>query len=270
MAYRDDAGDFLEAATAEGPLKAELAPRSVKLTVANRTLLINDGFATVIEHHKKHKDRDKRTSFKLDGYLVVARDVPHEDLGVWVEVEPKTPGKRGMRQIFGVEPVSLMEPAGLGALATLDRLALRLRTELADLTGDIRRAIEIGRGLDKVLVADHGDRFVVYARRLFRDRARFAMAIHDDGRIVIPDGKTTREIAVHSRFGVRVRGDYIQFADAKGTDVARVSIPWIAPEDRAELARRIGQLVDREQLDVRAWPPRLAAEVDPPDSPGQS
>lgn len=262
MAYRDDAGDALEAPTSEGTLRAELAPHALKLTVAKRTLHVADKFATMIEHHKKHQAKDRRTSLKIDGSLVVARDVPHEDLGIWIEVDAQDKERVGMRRIFGVEPVSLLEPAGLVALASLDRLALRLRNELAPHAGDIRRAIEIGRGLDKVLLADHGDRFVVYARRLFRDRARFAMAIHDDGRIVVPEKKGTREIHVHSRFGVTVWGDYIRFADPHGTDLAKVSIPWIAPEDRKELARRIGQLIDREEAGASAWPPLRAADSD--------
>lgn len=262
-AYRDDAGESVEAPTSEGPLRAEFAPHSVKLAVALRTLHVADKFATVIEHHKKHRTKDRRTSIKLDGALVVARDVPHEDVGVWIEVDAKDPARQGMRRIFGVEPVNLMEAEGLVALAALDRLATRLRNELARHAGDIRRAIEIGRGLDKVLLADHGDRFVVYARRLFRDRARFAMAIHDDGRIVVPAKKGTREIVVRSRFGVTVWGDNIRFADPNGTDLAKVPIPWIAPEDRHELARRIAQLVDREQQELIAWPPRQAAGSDP-------
>jgi hypothetical protein len=245
VAYRDDAGDALEAPTADGTLSADLGPHAIKLSVGSRTLHVADRFATVIEHHKKRASKDRRVSLKIEGSLVIARDVPHEDLGVWIEVDPKVPARVGMRRIFGVEPVSLMEPGGLTALASLDRLAARLRSELSPHAGDIRRAIEIGRGLDKVLVADHGDRFVVYARRLFRDRARFAMAIHDDGRIVVPQNKGTREITVKSQHGVTVWGDYIRFADPHGTDLAKVSIPWIEPEDRKELARRIGQLVDR-------------------------
>ena len=264
MAYRDDASDALEAPTSEGTLRAELSPHAIKLTVASRTLHVAEKFATVVEHHKKHATKDRRTSLKIEGCLVVARDVPHEDLGIWVEVEPSQGGRAGMRRIFGVQPMSLMEPTGLTALAALDRLAHRLRAELAPLAGDIRRAIEIGRGLDKVLLADHGDRFVVYARRLFRDRARVAMAIHDDGRIVISETKAAREITVRSRFGVTVWGDHIRFADPQGTDLAKVSIPWIAPEDRKELARRIGQLIDREEHELIAWPPDLAAPSRPP------
>ncbi len=263
MAYRDDTSDALEAPTAQGTLRIEIAPRQVKLALAERTLLITERFATLVEHHKKHRAKDKRTSIELAGRIVVARDVPREDLGIWLEVDPGTP-KEGMRRIFGVEPLSLFDPKGLDALAALDRLAHRLRAELVDLS---RKAVEIGSaavgGLDKVLLSDHGDRIVIYARRLFRDRARFAMSIHEDGRIVVSDGKKRTELRVHSRFGVTVWGDYIRFADPQGKDLARVSIPWVTPEDRKELARRIGQLVDHDEQAVIAWPPRLAAEADP-------
>lgn len=234
MAYRDDAGDVLEAPTADGMLRVELGPRAVKVIVGARTLHVVDKVATVLEHRRKVR----RESFKIDARLTVARDVPHEDLGVWIEL----PG--GMRRIFGVEPVSLLEPDGLVALAALDRLATRLRGALAEHAGDICRAVEIGRGLDKVLLADHGDRFIIYARRLFRDRARSAMVIHDDGRVVICNGRKPTEVTVRSRFGLTVVGDYIRFAAPDGRDLARISIPWITPEDRLELARRIGQLVD--------------------------
>jgi len=150
-----------------------------------------------------------------------------------------------MVRIFGVEPKNLLEHDGLVALAGLDRLAHRLRVATAHLAGGIERGVEVGssaaEGLDKVLLADHGDHYSVYARQLFRERARFVMAIHADGRVTIP-GHT--EIVVRSKFGVTVYGDYVRFAAPDGTDLARVSIPWISPEDRRELARRIGQLVD--------------------------
>lgn len=235
MAYRDESEDVLEAPTAEGTLRIELGPRTVKATVGIRTLHVVDKVATVLE--QKTKKKVKRESFKLDR-LVVARDVPHEDLGIWIEI----PG--GWRRIFGVEPVNLLEPDGLTALAALDRAAQRLRNAVVDLAGEIRRAVEIGRGLDKVLLADHGDRFVVYARRLFRDRAKPAMEIQSDGKIVIHQGKKPIELTVRSRFGVTVVGDYVRFSTPEGKDLGRCSIPWIAPEDRQELARRIGALVD--------------------------
>ena len=274
MAYRGDeasGGTSLEAPTAEGLLRLVLGPNELELSVAQRSLRIAGHTAITAEDGKPD-----RTSIRIDGQLVVARDVPHDDLGIWIELfdpparvasaatpRPTPAGDpdfiaptdatdvppdrthRGMRRIFGVEPVSLLDPEGLVALRRLDAVAQRVRAALTHLAGDVRRATEIGRGLDKVLLADHGDHSVVYARRLFRDRARFALAIHDDGRIVVPEGKALREIVVTSRFGVTVRGDSIRFADRHGTDHARVAIPWIGPEDRDELARRIGQLVHR-------------------------
>ena len=156
MAYRDDAGHKLEAPTAAGMLRLEIGPRTLKIGVAARSLHVVEQTVTLFEHRRK----DRRTSYRIAGGLVVARDVPHEDLGIWLAL----PG--GMRRIFGVEPVSLLEPEGLPALAALDKLVHRLRAELADHTGEVRRAVEIGRGLDKVLLADHGDQFCIYARRL--------------------------------------------------------------------------------------------------------
>lgn len=242
MAYRgDDAGDALEAPTAEGLLKVVLGPNRVDLSVAQRSLHVADRVATLVEHKKQKHAR--RASVKVAGNLVVARGFPREDVGIWVEL----PADHAMQRIFGVEPVSLLEGDGLGALGRLDTVAQRLRTHLAELAGPVRRAIEIGSGhaLDKVLLADHGDHYVFYARRLFRDRARFAMAVHGDGRIVVPEGKQTREVRVTSRYGVTVRGDYVRFADRHGTDLVRVSLPWLGPEDRDEVARRIGMLVAR-------------------------
>jgi len=240
VTYREDAGLDLQSPTSEGMLRAELATRAVKLTVARRTLHVVGQLATLVDHKKK----DRRTSIKIAGRLVAARDVPREDLGLWVELDPTDPIRCGYRRIFGVEPLSLLEPDGLAALALLDRLTQRLRMSLADYARDVHRAIEVGRGLDKVLLLDFGTHYSVYARRLFRDRARIALTVHDDGRVVVHDGKQRREVHVRSRFGVDVIGDYVRFSKPDGEDLARVSIPWITPEDRRELARRLGQLVE--------------------------
>ncbi len=232
MAYRDDHGDALEAPTAEGPLRATLGPNRATLTVGERRLLVADGVATLTEGKKQR-------SFKLAQRLVIARGFPREDVGVWIEEDA-----RALR-IFGVEPVELLHPDGLAALRKLDGVAQRLRAALSDLAGDVTRALEIGSGhqLDKVLLADHGDRYALYARSLFHGAAEHIMTTCADGRIIIPDQPKLR-VHVDSRFGVTVWGDYIRFADRDGNDIARVAIPWIGPEDREEVARRIGQLVD--------------------------
>jgi len=90
-----------------------------------------------------------------------------------------------------------------------------------------------------VLVIDHGDRWTVHARRLFRDRARFVMAIYDDGRIIVRDAPraATREITVRSRHGVTVVGDYVRFADPRARTSrgsrSRGSAPRTAESSRA-------------------------------------
>jgi hypothetical protein len=248
VAYRADRADVCEAPTAEGVLHAEVGPRHVKLAVGRRSLDVAGAFATVVEHRRKRAARDRRASFRIDGRLVVARGAPREGMGVWVELDTGGAGA-GFRRIFGVEPDSLLEAHGLAALAALDQLAQRVCAALAHLAGDMRRAFEIGAaaagGLDKVLVIDGGDRYDVFARRLFRDRAHLALIIHADGRIAVPD--RAGEITVRSRHGVTVLGDYIRFADPDGADLLRVAIPWLTPEDRDELARRIGALVDRDE-----------------------
>ncbi|HEY0194264.1 MAG TPA: hypothetical protein VGC42_24280, partial [Kofleriaceae bacterium] len=159
---------------------------------------------------------------------------------------------------------STLEPSGLTALAALDRLALRLRHELAPLSGDAVRAIELGpslsSGLDKVLVLEHAGHTEVYVRRLFRDRARRTIVAHGDGRVIV-DG--VPELAVGSRHGVAAYGDGLRFTDPHGADLARIAIPWIALEDRIELARRLGQLVDQGHRNLTAWPPRLLSDPDP-------
>jgi hypothetical protein len=237
MAYRDDDGDALEAPTADGPLKVTLGVTRVELAVADRRLAIADRTATVVTGKK-------RQSLRFGRRLVVARSFPHEDLGIWIELDDD--GAPAMRRIFGVQPLSLLDPDGLAALRKLDSVAQRVRAGLVEYAGNVARAIEIGTGhdLDKVLLVDAGDRYLVYARKLFRGHARLVMTVLADGKVEIEDQPKLR-VHVDSRFGVTVRGDYIRFAKRDGTDLARVAMPWLSPEDRDELARRIGQLVHR-------------------------
>jgi len=263
VAYRDDAGDACEAPTAEGRLRAELAPRHVKLQVANRSVEIVHDFVTIVEHHKKRRDKDRRASLRIAGRLIVARDVPRDGLGVWVELDPGKP-RAGFRRVFGVDPQSTLEPSGLAALAAFDRLALRLRNELAALAGDTTRAIEIGPsvsgGLDKALVLEHAEHTEVYVRRLFRDRARRAIFADEAGRVTVTGFPA---FTVRSRHGVAAYGDGLRFTDPHGADLARIAIPWIGFDERVELARRLGQLVDQGHRNLTAWPPRLVPDPDP-------
>ncbi len=224
----------LECPTDEGRLEVVLGARDVRLTVAGRTLHVAGKAVTLTA-------TGRREQLSIDGVLVCARDVPHEDFGIWLE-QPT-----GMRRIFGVAPVSLLEQEGLAALAAFDRTFQRIRGALAELAGDVAKAIEIGGALGKLLVADRGDRHVVYMKRLFRGGARVTLEIFP-GRIVVHDGKRTQVAKLRSRYGVIVSGDFVRFASPDGEDLARVSIPWLSGEDRDELARRIGQLVEVNEV----------------------
>jgi hypothetical protein len=255
MAYRgDDAPDALDAPTADGLLEATLGPNRLDVVLGARTLHLVEGTATVIEHKKQKQER--RASHKIVGPIAIVRGWPRESFGIWLELAdgaPKKPKQKSdaeplpMRRIFGVEPPNLFEFAGLAALGKLDALAARVRAHVEGFA-TVYRGVEIGSGhpLDKVLVADNGQGYTIYSRKLFRDRARFTMSVGADGKIVVPDAKGTKVVEVTNKFGVTVRGDYVRFQDRHGSDLARVSVPWIGPEDRDELARRIGQLVHRE------------------------
>jgi len=263
MAYRgEDAGESLAAPTADGDLSVNLGPNRLSLAVGALSLHLVDRTATVTERVGK-KQKTKRTSFAITG-LVYGRGHPRDDIGLWVEVKeeltkptgtkkppPKLP-REALVRIFGISPASLMEPNGLRSLAKLEQVASRLRVHVEEYAASagiwFARGTEIGTGhpLDRVLFADYGDHHAVYARKLFRDRARLLAKVrHEDGKVIIPTGETNIEVPVVSRFGITVRGDYIRFADRHGTDLARISVPWVGPEDREELARRIGQLVHR-------------------------
>lgn len=233
MAYRDGEANALRATTADGTLSLAIAPDHLALTVGAKTLQLNDKFATLIEQGRRKATTE---SLSREGKIWVARGYPREDLGVWIELPD------GARRIFGVAAPSAMTDEAVAALPRLDAIAARLRGALADLGGWTGRGVEIGHEhpLDKVLLADVGDEHRVYTRGLFRDRGKLAITIHRDGRVVTADG----EVPVTSRYQITIWGDYIRFSDQTGTDRCRASIPWITREERAELARRIGHLLD--------------------------
>ena len=230
-----DGAESLEAPTKDGTLRLELAPRHVGLTVGALAVTVTEGFVSVTDSSRK---RPRRWSERLRGAgLVVARDVPREDLGLWLEVEPGA-----MQRIFGVAPRDLITDDGLDSLRALDRLTARLRLALGQGT---RRAHEIGPGADKVLVTDDGEHLVVYARRLFSRIARRVLDVDADGHVAIAHRRGDATFQLSERFGVIVTGDLVRFIDRDGTDLGRLALPWIHPEDRVELARRLGDMIER-------------------------
>ncbi len=239
--YRDGGdGGALEAPTREGALRLVVGPRT-RLELDGKSVQVDGDFVTFEELGKKGKQARsaKKTSERLGKRrLVVARDVPRDDVGVWIEMEDG-----GMRRCFGAEPKDTISDDGLAALRSLDELAGRLKVALAPFAHGVRRAHEMGRGLDKVLLLDHGGRLVLYKRELFRDRARRACEVTEDGTITVIDKQSEQSAVVRDRHSVSLLGDYIRFSDPTGLDLVRVSVPWVTREDREELARRFGDLL---------------------------
>jgi hypothetical protein len=227
MAYRDDVAGALTARAADGELRAELGP-TVTIGLADRLLRVTDRFASVIERDKQLE------SFELASPLVTARDPVYDDLGVWT-IDPA-----GARRVFGARPRSTMEPDGLADLRRFEDVARRIRGALQPHARDVVRASEHGRvALDKVLLVDRGDRVELYARKLFKDHARLVVAMHADRRAIV-DGI---EVELGSPYSITVRGDLLRFADNTGTDRAQVALPWLAAEERDEVARRLAAAV---------------------------
>src|SRR6185503_13147581 len=77
-----------------------------------------------------------------------------------------------------------------------------------------------------------------------RERPRRTLEVCRDGTIVMPGRERDRRAHFESRFGVSVSGDRVVFSDGDDHRVASLLLPWIAPEDRQELARRFAELVD--------------------------
>jgi hypothetical protein len=227
MAYRDDATGALTARAAEGELRAELGP-TITVGLGDRRLRVTDRFASVTERDKQLE------SFELATPLVVARDPVYDDLGVW------TIDAQSARRVFGARPRSTLEPDGLDDLRRFEDVARRIRSGLAPHAGDVVRASEHGRvPLDKVLLVDRGDRVELFARKLFKDRARLVVALHPERRVRV-EGV---EVMLGSQYSITVRGDLLRFADETGTDRAHVALPWLAAEERQEIARRLAAAV---------------------------
>jgi hypothetical protein len=237
-------GEVLACPTSGGTLKLELAPHHTALVLADLQLVIARGTVTLTRALRRGVRRVVRP---IGARLIVARGLPSEGVGLWLEDRPGE-----VERVFGVEPHDLYADDGLWALRQLDRLARRLGQALASLGHGVRGALEIGpssdRGVDKVLVADHGDHLTVFRRSLFRQRARRVLDAWSDGRVVLPTPRGDISIPCRSRFSVQVIGDFVRFTTLGGDDLARISLPWLSREDREELVLRIGAMVERCHL----------------------
>ncbi len=241
--FRDALADeVMTSPTSAGTLSLEVAPRHVVVALADVRLAVSEGRLIITRAARR---RVRRVVRPIGARLIVARGLPSEGVGIWLEPRPGE-----VERVFGAEPRDLIvNEDGLAALRQLDRLVRRLANALSSVGHGVREALEIGpaadRGLDKVLLADFGDHVTVYRRSLFHTRARRLLDAHEDGRIVIPTPAGEVRVMCAGRFTCSVIGDYVRFTTPAGDDLAHVSLPWVSRGDREEIARRIGEVVER-------------------------
>jgi hypothetical protein len=233
MPYRADAHiEPVVAATFAGALKLELLPGQVRVSSASTTLTVLPREVMVTNHKKPNQVLTR----PLIGQLVMARGVPRGELAVWME------NRKGMIRVFDAVPRGLLEDDGLAALRSLDQLSVQLHAALQAHSKQSISAVEIGPGLDRVLLVQSHDCLQIFERPLFRKHSRLVLEAWTGGKLHIVRKRRTIE-KTWSR-GITVQTDYICFFDKDGKDLARMALPWILPEDRREIARRIGLMLE--------------------------
>lgn len=220
----------------DGPVRVEAGADGVRLELGARYRLAVSGGRAVWTRIRRGR---RRTLSLGRARLWVARAHPTRELALWYECQP---GR--VERLGAARPVALFDTGALAAWRALDRAAAELARALGPWAGEVEEATELGRGGHRVLLVRHPDRLVVYARPLFRERPRRVLEVCGDGTIVVPGRDADRRARFHTRFGVSVSGDRVVFCDRDDRRVAVLLLPWIAPEDRQELARRFGDLVD--------------------------
>lgn len=253
MPFRDPpTAPSSSAPSREGAVRLEAGPRHVCVELGPRWRLTVSGSGAVWTRRGRRGGERARELPLGRSRLWVARAHPTRDLAVWVEVEPGV-----VERLGGVRPVEFfahLDP--LAAWRALDRLAGDLAAALVPWSGGVTEAIELGRGEHRVLVVTLPDRMVVFARPIFRERPRRVLEVCGDGTVVLPARRGDRRARFTSRLAVNALGDRIGFADDDDRLVASLWLPWIAPEDRTELARRFGELVDPSPPEPESAPRR--------------
>ncbi len=223
----------IQAASREGKVSLELGPQLVRLALGERMELTVRGQAATWVRHRGGPGRELGRA-----RLWAARSFPTRDLALWYERKPGQAERLG-----GVRAVTPFEPGALGAWRALDRVADELCRALDRLEGGGGPAVELGRGHHRVLLVELAGRLVVYARPLFRERARRVLEVGRDGSLTVPGRRRDRSVRFESRAQVTVSGDRVRFIATDGRDLVSLWLPWIAIEDRQELVRRFGELV---------------------------
>lgn len=221
---------MLEVRTAAGTLEIVTSPGV--LAIAGRLRITRD---TATFQTRRGPERQAICGRRI----IVARNAARGDVAIWVEVLDGA-ARSCMRRIFGIAPDRAAPRERLDAAFHHLRDALRPH-------GDAwRRATELGRGDDHpMLLVERHDRHEVYASRLFREHAQLVMTIVR-GEACVVFHPAADELRVDSQVAIRVRGQQVRFVGdyGKGADIAGFPLPWLAPEERQQFARRLARALD--------------------------
>ncbi len=237
--YRElAAAPTYQAPSRDGTVSLDVGPQHVRLELGERLrLTVAGSVATWVRHRRGGQRRRELTLAQR--CLWAVRSFPTGDLAIWYERRPGL-----VERLGGVKPVAPFDAGALAAWRALDRVAEELARALAEHAGGATEAVELGRGHHRVLLVQLADRLVVHARPLFRERPRRALEVCRDGSLVLPGRSRDVRGRLATRSQVTASGDRICFTTGNGRDLLSLWLPWIAIEDRQEIARRFGDLVD--------------------------
>jgi hypothetical protein len=237
--YRElAAAPSYQAPSRDGTVSLEVGPQHLRLVLGERLrLTVAGSVATWVRHRRGASHR--RELALSQRCLWAVRSVPTGDLALWYERRPGL-----VERLGGVKPVAPFDAGALAAWRALDRVAEELARALAAHAGGATEAIEVGRGHHRVVMVQLAERLVLYARPLFRERPRRTLEVCRDGSLVVPGRGRDDSARIATRSQVTASGDRIRFTTGDGRDLVSLWLPWIAPEDRQEIARRLGDLVD--------------------------
>ena len=109
-----------------------------------------------------------------------------------------------MHRLCGIRPPALLNDEAMAAWHKMDDLARHLVRAVEGI-GCPRLASEYGQGQHRVLLVDHGERFELFKRPLFRERPRKVLELAANGECKLARG--SRSVRCSPRFDVTVTGD---------------------------------------------------------------
>ena len=189
---------------------------------------------------------------------MVARGFQSEEVALWHSTDEGATYQR----LFGLTPPALLDAEALRGWQAMEKLGKRLFEAMLSFThkrtetgARPTHATEYGGGRDHALVVDFSDRAVVYARptlatifpSFFKSGPTRCFEVFSEGKVMSCKGDEDQDTTqCNSRYSVTISGDRIRFAQPNGEEGEMLVLPWVSPEDRAELRKRFGAMVDQE------------------------